>query len=82
LEVVAETCGSSLASFLDEETIPPSPAEQDRKALAYLSEMSPEVREFVLKPSNALYLRIALLFSDMKADSLRQIAETILDITY
>ena len=82
LEVIAETCGSSLASFLDEETIPPSPAEQDRKALAYLSEMPPEVREFVLKPSNALYLRIAMLLSAMKADSLRQIAETILDITY
>ena len=67
---------------MDDESLPLSPADRDRKALAYLGEMPPEIREFVLKPSNALYLRIALLLSAMKADSLRQIAETILDITY
>jgi hypothetical protein len=50
--------------------------------VARLEELSPEVREFVLKPTNNLYLRIALLLSAMKADSLRQIAETLLDITY
>jgi hypothetical protein len=44
--------------------------------------LSPEVREFVLKPTNQLYLRIAQLLSTMKADSLREIAETLLDITY
>jgi transcriptional regulator with XRE-family HTH domain len=82
LEVAAEQCNKSLASFLDDEALPLSPADRDRQALAYLGEMSPDVREFVLKPSNALYLRIALLLSAMKADSLRQIAETILDITY
>jgi transcriptional regulator with XRE-family HTH domain len=82
LEVAAAQADKSLASFLDEETLPLSPADQDRQALAYLGEMPPEVREFVLRPSNALYLRIALLLSAMKADSLRQIAETILDITY
>lgn len=82
LEVAAEQCDRSLASFLDDETLPLSPADQDRQALAYLGEMPPDVREFVLKPSNTLYLRIALLLSAMKADSLRQIAETILDITY
>ena len=82
LEVAAEQCDKSLASFLDEETLPLSPAERDRQDLAYLNELPPDVREFVLKPSNALYLRIAMLLSAMKADSLRQIAETILDITY
>jgi hypothetical protein len=40
------------------------------------------VREFVLKPTNSLYLRIAMLLSDLKADHLRSIAETLLDITY
>jgi len=82
LEIAAERCGKGLADFLDEQTIPLSAAEQDRQILARLSELSPDVRDFVLNPTNALYLRIAILLSSMKADSLRAIAETILDITY
>ena len=50
--------------------------------MACLNELSPEVREFILKPTSRPYLRIALLLSAMKADSLREIAETLLDITH
>jgi len=82
LEIAAEQCGRALDSFLDDETIPLGQVEQDRSALAQLNELPPDVREFVLRPTNALYLRIAMLLSAMKADSLRQIAETLLDITY
>lgn len=82
LEIVAERCGKGLAEFLDEQTIPLSEAEKGRQMLARLGELSPDVRDFVLNPTNALYLRIAILLSSMKADSLRRIAETILDITY
>jgi transcriptional regulator with XRE-family HTH domain len=82
LETAAERCGKGLPDFLDEQTIPLSAAEQDRQTLARLSELPPAVRDFVLNPTNTLYLRIAILLSSMKADSLRQIAETILDITY
>jgi transcriptional regulator with XRE-family HTH domain len=81
LEIAAEECGMSLADFLDEQTIPLGQAEQERLALARLDELPPDVRDFVLNPTNALYLRIALLLSAMKVDSLRQIAETLLDIT-
>ncbi len=82
LEVVAERYGESWTDFMDEETIPASQAEQQRQTLAQLDELPPEVRDFVLNPTNALYLRIAMLLSTMKADELRQIAETLLDITY
>jgi transcriptional regulator with XRE-family HTH domain len=82
LEIAAERCGKELAHFLDERTIPLSVTEQGRQALARLRGLTPEVRDFALNPSNALYLHIAILLSSMKADSLRQIAETILDITY
>jgi transcriptional regulator with XRE-family HTH domain len=82
LELAAEQCGWKLADLLDEETIPLSPAQRERQALGYLDEMPPEVRDFVLNPTHALYLRVAMLLSALKADSLRQIAETILDITY
>jgi transcriptional regulator with XRE-family HTH domain len=82
LEIVAEQGNQGLADFMDEQAIPLSQDDQDRQALAQLKELDPQVREFVLKPTNALYMRIALLLSSLKADSLRQIAETILDITY
>lgn len=82
LELAAERCGSSLASFMDEDTIPLGRAEAQRQVLVYLDELPPDVRDFVLKPTNAHYLRIAMLLSTLKADHLRQIAETLLDITY
>lgn len=82
LEIVAEHCGKSLDDFMDDETIPLGRAERQRRMLARLEELSPDVRDFALKPTNALYLRIAMQLSAMKADHLRQIAETLLDITY
>lgn len=82
LEVVADACEKRLADFVDEETIPLGQAERQRQTLARLDELPPDVRDFVLNPTHALYLRIAMLLSTMKADDLRQIAETLLDITY
>ena len=82
LEAVAERCGQSLTFFLDEDTIPLGHGEAQRQVLAHLDELPPDVRDFVLKPTNALYLRIAMLLSTMKAEHLRQIAETLLDIPY
>ncbi len=71
----------ALGDFFEDQTGAPNQAEAKRQSVDSLSELPPDVREFVLKPTNALYLRIALLLSSMKADSLRQIAETLLDIT-
>jgi hypothetical protein len=68
--------------FMDRETIPLGQGEQLQHIMAQLDALPPDVREFVLNPTNALYLRIAMLLSSMKADHLRQIAETLLDITY
>ena len=82
LEIVVDACEKRLADFVDEETIPLGQAERQRQTLARLDELPPDVRDFVLNPTHALYLRIAMLLSTMKADDLRQIAETLLDITY
>jgi len=82
LEVAAEQCGESLADLCDEELVPLGRAELQRQLEARLNDLPADLRDFVLKPTNTLYLRIAMLLSTMKADSLRQIAETLLDITY
>ena len=47
-----------------------------------LDELPPDMRDFILHPTNTLSLRIAMLASNLKADQLRLIAETLLDITY
>jgi len=82
LEMAAERCGQTIAEFLDDEAIPLSPAEQRRQILERLEALPPDMRDFVLNPTNALYMRIAMLASALKADELRKIAETLLDITY
>jgi transcriptional regulator with XRE-family HTH domain len=81
MEVALEQCQGSIFDFLDTSTIPLGQADQERQTLLMINELPSDVREFVLKPTNALYLRIAILLSSLKADSLRQIAEKLLDIT-
>lgn len=47
-----------------------------------LSHLSPDVREFVLKPINLPYLQVAMNLSRMPSETLRQIASGLLEITY
>lgn len=82
LEMAAQQCGQTMADFLDVEEIPLSPAEQRQRMLERLDELSPDMRDFILNPTNTLYLRIAMLASSLSVDQLRKIAETLLDITY
>ncbi|MBC7258271.1 MAG: helix-turn-helix transcriptional regulator [Chloroflexi bacterium] len=81
LELAAEACGVPIAQFFDEDLFAPSEEERRMRDLHRLDELPPDLREFVLKPSNALYLKIAKQISALSADTLREIAETLLDIT-
>jgi transcriptional regulator with XRE-family HTH domain len=82
LELLAEHCGGSLDDFREEEMAPLTQSAQQQQLLARLEALPPDIRDFVLKPTNAHYFRVAMLLSDVKADSLRQIAEAFLEITY
>ena len=46
------------------------------------SKLSPEFRDFIVKPINRSYLELAIKLSQMNVSRLREIAESILDITY
>lgn len=81
LELAAEACGVPIAQFFDEDLFAPSEEERRMRDLHRLDELPPDLREFVLKPSNVLYLKIAKQISSLSADTLREIAETLLDIT-
>jgi transcriptional regulator with XRE-family HTH domain len=82
LELVAAECGLSLSAFSEDDTRPISATELDSRVLARAAELPPEMREFALNPTNDLYLRIGMKLHSLDADTLRQIAEALLDITY
>jgi transcriptional regulator with XRE-family HTH domain len=52
-----------------------------REASGRLTEMSQEMREFILKPANRGFIEIAMLFSRMPTEQLREIGASLLDIT-
>lgn len=82
LEVIARECGLSIADFVDDDARPISNAERERQVLARVAGLSPDVAEFVLNPTNELYVRIGMQLTSLDAPTLRRIAEAILDITY
>jgi transcriptional regulator with XRE-family HTH domain len=82
LRVLAESLGISFETFVAEDIIPLTPAERDARDLRWLAHLPPDVREFILKPINMPYLQVAMNLSRMPAETLRQIASGLLEITY
>jgi len=82
LRALAEVLNLPFERFLDEDIIPLTAAQRNARDLRRLAHLPAEVREFILKPINAPYLQIAMNLSDMPAESLRQIASGLLEITY
>jgi transcriptional regulator with XRE-family HTH domain len=81
LQILAERLGMSFDSFTAEDLILPS-LRSDGSSYEWPDHFSPELLDFVLKPINLPYLRIAMNLSEMPADTLRQIASGLLEITY
>ena len=79
LEALAQFLHVPLAYFTDEELL--SDSEKERQLLNMVEQLPPDVREFVLKPANVLYLRLAMLLSELSTETLRKLGEGLLDIT-
>ena len=79
LERLAEAIGLPLAHLVDPELLPPGG--QAETALPSVAQMPDGVREFIAQPSNVLYIRVAMLLSQLSAETLRKIGEGLLDIT-
>ena len=82
LEALADFLEVPITHFLDEQTAPLSIEAPKGRGMETSAELPPDVRDFVLNPTNALYIRIAMKLSTLSVDVLRQIAETLLDITF
>ncbi|MDX1521461.1 MAG: helix-turn-helix transcriptional regulator [Anaerolineae bacterium] len=84
LESLAAFLRVPLEHFIDE-GIGPNKNLQQRVTLEEISQFSQlpaEVREFLLNPANLLYVNIAMRLSDMSAETLRGLAEGLLEVTY
>jgi len=79
LEALAEFLHVPLSYFVDEDLL--SNSEKEHQLLELIDQLPDDVREFVLKPANVLYLRLAMLLSDLSTETLRQLGEGFLDIT-
>jgi len=79
LEGLAQLLGVPVSYFVDEDLL--SEAEREQQALELLGQLPDDVRQFVLQPGNALYLRLAMLLNRLPAETLRRLGEGLLDIT-
>jgi transcriptional regulator with XRE-family HTH domain len=50
--------------------------------IAQFSQLPADVREFISNPANLLYIHIAMKISNVPADTLRGLAEGLLEVTY
>jgi transcriptional regulator with XRE-family HTH domain len=83
LEVLANHLNVSLDYFLDQGI--PFDTSGDHVGLDEItrfSELPKEVREFLANPANLLYINIAMRLSDLSAETLRSLAEGLLEVTY
>lgn len=81
LEVLAALVETPLANYYDQHGPIGRKREQQGKTQTFL-DLPPELQAFVTKPVNRPYLEIALRLSDLPAEKLRTLAESLLEITY
>ncbi len=84
LESLAKNLNQSLAYFMDEGIAPQKSGgrEATLDELAQFSKLPADVRSFLLNPANLLYMNIAIRLSDLSAETLRGLAEGLLEVTY
>jgi transcriptional regulator with XRE-family HTH domain len=84
LEKLAQYLNVSLSYFMDQGI--KSQETGGRAAtldeIAQFSQLPENVREFLLNPANLLYINIAMRLSGLSADTLRNLAQGLLEVTY
>jgi transcriptional regulator with XRE-family HTH domain len=81
LEALAARVGVPIEHFLEAQG-PVGEWDSTHRAFERFSRLPPELREFVSRPINESYLRLAQRLSQLPAGELRGIAASLLDITY
>ncbi len=81
LEILVKTLGGRVESFFDK-TGPVGQWMLSEESIQHFLDMPVELREFVSLPVNRPYIELAMKLSSMSRDTLRSVAEDILDITF
>ena len=81
LEAMAGRLGVPIEHFLEDEG-PVGEWHSTQRAFERFIQLPPELREFVSRPINESYLRLAQRLSRLPAGELRGIAASLLEITY
>ena len=84
LEIITKYLNVSLDYFLDQGIAPNKLSGHGAilDEIARFSELPKEVRAFLANPANLLYVKIAMRLSDLSAETLRGLAEGLLEVTY
>lgn len=84
LEVLSEYLNVTYNYFIDQGISPNASGGEvpTLDELAQFSNLPKETREFLSNPANLLYINIAISLSELSADTLRALAEGLLEVTY
>lgn len=86
LELLAEHLNVSLSYFIDQgisrANTPTDGQSATADEIAHFSQLPADVREFITNPANLLYINIAMHLSEVSAETLRALAEGLLEVTY
>ena len=74
--------GVSMSYFVDEGVGPVGEQELRRSQFERFGDLPDDLRKFIVNPTNISYLRVAQRLSDLTTQQLRDLAASILDITY
>lgn len=81
LEILANLLQVRVDDFIDQHGPIGNWHNQQLTAQKFL-ELPPEVQSFICKPVNRPYINLAMRLSDLSAEKLRLVAESLLEITY
>ncbi len=82
LQEAADMLGVPMSYFIDEGVGPIGEQELLRSQFDQFSELPDDLRKFVVNQTNISYLRVAQRLAGMTTEQLRNLAASILDITY
>lgn len=82
LEQLSKYLETPIDHFFDDKRGPLSRHEAEQRLLKHFSDLPPDLQAFIANPRNTHYLETAQRLSEMQVEKLRQVAESILEITW
>jgi len=82
LEQISRHLDVPITYFVDDQHGPLGRHEAEQRLQKIFSELDPDMQAFLANPTNVSYMGTAKILSEMDVQRLRQVAESILDITF